>query len=149
MYVGHINLARSFNGAGEYFVKLIEALQELGMQQHVLVRNVDLAKRLDLVENVVVGPVVRSAITAACLMPAVNIVHIHNASDGQAGLILTLTRSIPFVLTHDYGTPGKSSLARSVYRRAAGLVYQGDADAAKHQRIYRHAVNNWPTMAAL
>jgi hypothetical protein len=148
MYVGHINLARSFNGAGEYFVKLIEALQELGVQQHVLVRNVDLAKRLDLVENVVVGPVVRSAITASCLMPAVNMVHIHNASDGQAGLILTLTRSMPFVLTHDDSAPRNSPLARSVYRRAAGLIYQGDADAARHLRIYEHAIHNWRIVAS-
>lgn len=148
MYIGHINLARSFNGAGEYFVKLIEALQELGVQQHVLVRNINLAKRLDLVENVVTGPVVRSAITASCLMPAVNIVHIHDASDGQAGLLLTLTRSIPFVLTVDDGTPGNSPLARSVYRRAAGLIYKGDADAAKHLRVYKHAMNNWRTVAS-
>ena len=148
MYVGHINLAKSFNGAGEYFVKLIEALRELGARQHVLVRNVDLAKRLDLVEDVVVGPVVRSAITASCLMPAVNIVHIHGAADGQAGLLLALTRSIPFVLTLDDCTQGNGPLTKSIYRRAAGLIYKGDADAAKHLRVYRHAINNWQTVAS-
>ncbi len=148
MYIGHINLAKSFNGAGEYFVKLIEALQEIGVQQHVLVRNVELAKRLDLVENVAVGPVVRSAITASCLMPVVDIVHIHDALDGQAGLLLTLTRSIPFVLTHDGGASANGPLAKSVYRRAAGFIYQGDADAARHLRIYRHAIDNWRTVAS-
>ena len=46
MRIGHINLAKSFNGAGDNFVRLIEALQEYGATQYVLVRNVALAKRL-------------------------------------------------------------------------------------------------------
>lgn len=148
MYIGHINLAKSFNGAGVYFVKLIEALRELGAHQHVLVRNVDLAKRLDLVEGVMVGPVVRSAITASCLMPAVNIVHIHDAADSRAGLLLALTRSIPFVLTLDERAQGNGPLTKAIYRRAGGLIYEGDADAAKHLRVYRHAINNWRTVAS-
>ena len=94
MHIGHINLAKSFNGAGENFVKLIEALQEQGVMQYILVRNVALAKRLDLIDNVTVGPTVRSAIMAYCLMPHVDVVHVHNGSDGQAGLLLTLTRSV-------------------------------------------------------
>lgn len=143
MYIGHINLAKSFNGAGEHFGKLIEALQELDVQQYVLVRNIELAKRLDLVDNVTVGPAVRSAVTAYCLMPTVDVVHIHDPSDGQSGLLLTLTRSIPFVLTHRDESPGNGPLAKTVYRRAAGIVYRGDADAAKHLRIYRRALENW------
>ena len=67
MHVGHINLAKTCNGAGEYFVDLVEALQRLGVAQFVLVRSVELAKRLDLIDDVTVGPVVRSAVMAYCL----------------------------------------------------------------------------------
>lgn len=148
MYIGHINLAKSFNGAGEQFIKLIEALQRLGVQQHVLVRNIELAKQLDRLDNVTVGPAVRSAITAYCLMPAVNVVHIHDPSDGQSGLLLTLTRSIPFVLTHQKETPGNGPLAKAIYRRAAGIVYRRDADAAKHLRIYMRALESWRSRTA-
>jgi len=143
MHIGHINLAKSFNGAGEHFVSLVEALREQGMQQHVLVRNIALAKRLDLVDKVTAGPAVRSAIMAYCLMPHVDVVHIHDPSDGQAGLLLTLTRSIPFVLTHRDDAPGRNPLTQAVYKRASGIIYQSDADAAKHLRIYRHAVATW------
>ncbi|MGI9232256.1 MAG: glycosyltransferase family 4 protein [Woeseiaceae bacterium] len=143
MYIGHINLARSFNGAGEHFVSLIEALQSRGVEQYVLVRNVDLAKRLDIVGHVTVGPVVRSAVTAYCLMPAVDVVHVHDPSDGQSGLLLALTRSIPFVLTNRSESTGNGPLAQAVYSRAAGIVYRNDADADKHMRIYRRALENW------
>ncbi len=148
MYIGHINLAKSFNGAGEHFVKLIQALQTLGVRQHVLVRNVDLAKSLDLVDDVTVGPVVRSAVTAYCLMPPVELVHVHTLSDGQSGLLLTLTRSIPFVLTHRDETPDNGPLAKAIYRRAAGIIYGNDADARKHRRIYEHAIQSWRSAAA-
>ncbi|MDH3304376.1 MAG: glycosyltransferase family 4 protein [Gammaproteobacteria bacterium] len=143
MHIGHINLAKSFNGAGEHFVRLVESLQAMGVRQYVLVRNVALAKRLDLVGNVTAGPVVRSAVMAYCLMPHVDVVHIHDPSDGQAGLLLTLTRSIPFVLTHRDDAPGRNPLTQAVYKRASGIIYQPDADAAKHLRIYRHAVDTW------
>ncbi|MBT8102357.1 MAG: glycosyltransferase [Gammaproteobacteria bacterium] len=143
MHIGHINIAKSFNGAGDYFVKLIESLQELGVRQHVLVKNVALAKRLDLIDDVTVGPIVRSAVMAYALMPSLDVVHIHDPADGQSGLLLTLTRSIPFVLTHRDDLPGRNPLTQAVYKRAAGIIYQGDSDAATHLRIYRHAVSAW------
>lgn len=143
MHVGHINLAKSCNGAGEHFVNLVEALQKLGIKQHVLVRNLDLAKRLDLIDDVTLGPIVRSAVMAYCLTPRLDVVHVHDPSEGQSGLLLTLTRSIPYVLTHGDDAPGKNPLMQAVYRRASGIVYQSDADAAKHLRIYKHAVECW------
>jgi hypothetical protein len=144
MKVGHINLAKTCNGAGEYFADLVEALQGLGIEQHVLVGNVALAKRLDLIDDVTVGPVVQSVVMAYCLTPHLDVVHVHDPSDGgQSGLLLTLTRSIPYVLTHRDGAPGKNPLMQAVYKRAAGFIYQSDADAAKHLRIYRHAVSAW------
>jgi hypothetical protein len=147
MYIGHINLAKSINGAGDHFVKLIEALQKLEVQQYVLVRNVALAKRLDAIDDVTVGPAVSSAVMAYCLMPPVDVVHVHDPSEGRSGLLLTLTRSIPFVLTHRDGAPGKNPITQAVYRRASGIIYQGDGDAAKHLRIYRHAIDAWRATA--
>ena len=143
MHVGHINLAKTCNGAGEYFVDLVEALQRLGVEQFVLVRSVELAKRLDLIDDVTVGPVVRSAVMAYCLTPRLDVVHVHDPSEGQSGLLLTLTRSIPYVLTHRNNAPGKNPLMQAVYRRASGIIYESDADAAKHLRIYKHAVESW------
>ena len=105
MQIGHINLAKSFNGTGEHFVSLVESLQDEGVEQHVLVRNTTLARRLGAVEKVVVGPVVSSPISAYCLMPRLDLVHIHDSNAGQAGLLLALTRSIPFVLTHRGSVP--------------------------------------------
>lgn len=148
MHVGHINLAKSFNGAGQHFVGLIEALQKLGVQQYLLVGNVALAKRLHLVDDVTVGPVVRSAVMAYCLMPQLDLVHVHDPAEGQSGLLLTLTRSIPFVLTHRRHSAGKNPLARAVYKRASGIIYHSDADAAKHLRIYKHAFDAWRAATA-
>jgi len=129
--VGHINLAKSFNGTGEHFVSLVESLQDEGIDQHVVVRNVTLAKRLHAVENVVVGPVVRSPITAYCMMPRLDVVHIHDSSAGQVGLLLTLTRSIPYVLTHRGSIPtGLSPLMQAVYRRATSIICLDESDLA-------------------
>ena len=149
MHIGHINLAKSFNGAGDNFVRLIEALQEYTASQYVLVRNVSLAKRLDLVEGVTVGPTVRSAVMAYVLMPHVDVVHIHNPADGQAGLLLTLTRSIPFVMTQSDQPAGLNPLLQAVNKRAAGFIYRHDANAAKHMRVYQHAIESWGTSAVL
>ncbi len=138
--VGHINLAKSCNGLGEYFVDLVEGLASAGIEQHVIVRHDAIAKRLALIDSVNVGPTVGSAVMAYCLMPAVDVVHIHDPADGQAGLLMTLTRSIPYVLTRRSETPSQGTIAGAVLRRAAGFVFLGDADIDKHRRLYRQAV---------
>ena len=135
MFVGHINLSTSMNGTGEHFVALVEALQEAAVDQTVIVRNATLAKRLALIAGVSVGPVVRSAVTAYCLMPRVDVVHVHEPSAAQAGLLLTLTRSVPYVLNYRADAPlTRNPLTLSVYRRAAAVVCKDDADAS----ILRH-----------
>lgn len=149
MHIGHINLSQSFNGAGEHFVNLIDSLQQHSIQQYVLVRNVALAKRLDLIDGVVVGPVVRSPITAYCLMPSVDIVHIHNESCSSAGLLLTLTRSIPFVLTRcEEIDQSKNPINQLVCNRASDFVDEKQVTASEHMQIYRRAVDSLrvPTM---
>ena len=136
MHIGHINLSQSFNGAGEHFVNLIDSLQQHSIQQYVLVRNVALAKRLDLIDGVVVGPVVRSPITAYCLMPPVDIVHIHNESCSSAGLLLTLTRSIPFVLTRcEEIDQSKNPINQLVCNRASDFVDEKQVTASEHMSL--------------
>lgn len=123
MEVGHINLEACMNGAGEHFVKLVEGLSGLGIKQHVIVRNKCLARRLEICEDVSVGPTVNSAVTAYCLMPQIALVHTHDEASGHAGLLLTLTRSIPYVATRQSEQPpGDNPIVRSVYSRAVSLI---------------------------
>lgn len=132
--IGHINLAKSFNGSGDQFIGLIEALQKAGVKQHVLVRNETLAKRIKAVAHVDVGPLVRSPVTAYCLMPRQDLVHIHDMAAGQAGLLLTLTRSIPYVLNHNPDGLSPHPLAQAVVKRARCIVCGDDGEAS----IVRH-----------
>jgi len=149
VHIGHINLSESFNGAGENFVNLIESLHLHSMQQYVLVRNIALAKRLDLIDGVIVGPVVRSSITACCLMPQVDVVHIHDPSSSSAGLLLTLTRSIPFVLTrHEITSTSRNPISEAACNRASGFISKNQRKASEHVQVYRRAVDSLriPTM---
>jgi len=128
--VGHINLDRSFNGTGEHFVALVEALDRMGVRQHVIVKNESLAKRLRLYRHVTVGPTTGAPVVAYCLMPQVDVVHAHDERSGQAGLLLTLTRSMPYVLTRRRKMqPARNPVMKSVYSRAAGIVCTTDAGA--------------------
>lgn len=149
MYLGHINLAESFNGAGEHFVRLIESLQKYNVEQYVLVRNIALAKRLDLIDGVTVGPVVRSPVTAYCLMPHVDVVHIHDRSSWSAGLLLTLTKTIPFTLTRRVSLDTtKNPLYQAAVKRASGFIEENDISVHAHVQIYRQAIDSLhvPTM---
>lgn len=133
--IGHINLIQSFDQAAQEFVILVEGLQRKGIRQHVLVRNPELAKRLGAIDDVVVGPIVKSAVMAYCLMPQLDLVHIHDMAAGQAGLLLALTRSMPFVLTHhgDF-EGGTGAIAQAIYRRASRIICADDSEVS----ILRH-----------
>lgn len=149
MHVGHIFLGKSFDRTAEQFVNLVDALQQSDLNQYVIVRNVALARRLDKLDNVIVGPVVRSPVTAYCLMPPVDVVHIHDRSGWQAGLLLFLTKSIPFVLTqHEANSAEIGPLASSIYRRASGLIDETETNAGEHLHVYRSAADSlrMPTM---
>lgn len=127
MQIGHINLVRLMNGIGEHFVKLVEGLDRMGLHQHVIVRNKSLARRLALCDNVTIGPTVTTAVTAYCLMPQVSVVHTHDEAAGHAGLLLALTRSIPYVATRRSALPpGRNPIIRSVYGRAASVICPSD-----------------------
>ncbi len=143
LMLGHINLAETFNGAGEHFVRLIESLRQHGFDQYVIVRNTELAKRLDIVEGITVGPCVRSPVTAHCLMPRVDVVHLHDRSSWQAGLLQILTRSIPFVVTsNDSISDSRNPVIAAVRNRAAALIDPHAADIAAHIQIYRQAASS-------
>lgn len=131
MLVGHINLAPSIFDHGEHLVYLVEALHQAGVRQHAVVRNATLAKRIASVEGVEVGPLVRSPLMAFCLLPRVDVLHVHEPSAGQAGLLSALTRSIPYVLTHRGLVPqGNATLLHAIYTRASVVICQDDSEVA-------------------
>lgn len=143
MHIGHINLSLRFNGVGENFVTLVESLQRHAIQQYILVRNIELAKQLELVEGVTVGPVVRSPLTAYCLMPHVDVVHIHDQSSRTAGILLALTRSVPYVLTqYETRAAGDSPLNRSARKRASGFIANNEVGVGQHLQVYRRAMDS-------
>ena len=123
MQIGHIDLSAYISAAEEQLVVLVEALTAHGIEQHVLVRNPFLAKRLTVCSGVSVGPIVRSPVSAYCLMPAVDLVHTHDRKAINTGVLLNLTRSIPYVLTYrQFSTPGNCPITRSKYGRAEGII---------------------------
>ncbi len=134
MHIGHINLSASLDETSEHFIVLVEMLQSQGQHQHLVVGNPELARRLRRLDRVAVAPVVRSPVSAFCLTPSLDVVHIHDPEAGQAGLLLTLTRSIPFVLTHRGALPGRNPLTQAIYRRASLVVCLDDSD----QALLRH-----------
>jgi len=155
MKIGHICLASTAAGSGERFTALVKALANEKLEQHVLVASSALARQLADLPNVTVGPVVKSPVMAYCLMPEVDIAHIHEVKSGQAGLLLTLTRTIPYVITaasEDLGS--KNPLTRSVLHRTAQLVPIINDEpvqhiAKEHMQIYRDALNTWVRAALM
>ncbi len=128
MKIGHLNLSANMTPGEEQLVILVEALAVHGVQQHAVVRNPQLAGRLAACRNVSVGPLARSPATAYCLMPRVDVAHAHDGRAVQTGLLLTLTRSVPYVLTYrNSELPAGSTVTRCFYRRAEGIVCPADA----------------------
>ena len=153
MKIGHICLTPPGNDISEHFAALVEALDRLDTDQHVLVASVMLAKRLGACQNVTVGPIVKTPVMAYCLMPNVELAHIHERKSGQAGLLLTLTRSIPFVITtSEIGADKMSPLTRSILHRAAYRITRSDTApgnqaARAHLGIYSDALTGWQRSA--
>jgi hypothetical protein len=142
--IGHIFLSTASDDSILEFASLVEALDRLAIEQHVLVASVPLVRRLQSCPYVTVGPVVKTPVMAYCLMPNIDIVHIHDSKSGQAGLLLTLTRSIPFVMTTpETGTDSRNPLKRSVFHRAQEFIPPSDAEPQKLIEIYRRTVDGW------
>ena len=153
MKIGHICLTPPGNDISEHFAALVEALARHDIDQHVLVASVILAKRLAACQNVTVGPIVKTPVMAYCLMPDIELAHIHQRKSGQAGLLLTLTRSIPFVITTSgISEDNVNPLTRSVLHRAAHRITRADTApgnqvAREHLDIYRNALTSWQQTA--
>jgi hypothetical protein len=150
MKIGHICLAPPDSDAGGSFATLVEAIASLEVEQHVLVASVALARRLAVLPLVTVGPVVTTPVMAYCLMPNVDIAHVHEGKSGQAGLLLTLTRSIPFVITVEENVvDDKNPMTQSVLHRAARTMpFQQEigadgleAAARTHLNVYKDALS--------
>jgi hypothetical protein len=136
-----MNLSADMTPSEEQLVILVEALALHGIEQHAVVRNPQLAKRLAACQNVSVGPLARSPATAYCLMPDVDVAHAHDSRAIQVGLLLALTRSVPYVVTYrDTKKPPLNTLTRCFYRRAVAIVCPEDAIAD----VIRDYVNDIP-----
>jgi hypothetical protein len=140
--IGHVFLLAADEAAANAFVELVEGLDRLAVDQHVLVSDIAIARRLDSRPYVTVGPIVRSPVMAYCLMPLVDLVHAHDEKAGQTGLLLTLTRSIPFVLSSSAGR-GSHPLQRSVASRAQGLIRVDGVGADRLVEQYRETIDAW------
>jgi hypothetical protein len=149
--VGHINLNRSMDVAAEKFIRLVEVLDGAEVSQHVIVANEVLARRVAVYPSVSIGPVTCSAVMACCMMPRVDIVHAHGDHAGHAGLLLALTRSIPYVMTSDAGGSATEKHAQRAvsHRSMHQLDVGGRLDAAKVLRIYNRAVAKWRSQTML
>ena len=128
MKIGHISLEKEYGGSGHQLLMLAKALSNHDIEQHAVVRNPVLARRLSKHAEISVGPLVNSPVTAYGLMPNVNLAHLHDSKSLPSGLLLTLTRSIPYVVTHrSLNPPPARALARSMYRRAEGIACVSEA----------------------
>ena len=139
MKVGQICL--SSGPAASSFAELVESLDRLAIRQHVLVADPAIGRRLQCCPHVTVGPVVHSPVMAYCLMPDVDIVHVHDYRAGQAGLLLTLTRSIPFVANSDcVPAQRRGGIAKAVRRRARMVFSPEGVEIAMLPDVYRRSV---------
>lgn len=144
MKIGHIYLATSSDDDARQFTSLIEAFDRLAIEQHVLVASAALARKFDSCSYVTVGPVVRTAVMAYCLMPSVDLVHIHDDKSEQAGLLFRLTRSIPFVMAAgDTSDSDLNPLTRAARQRAASLMRQSYDEHDEILASYRQAIDTW------
>jgi len=144
MKIGHILLSPIPDDDAEHFLTLVKGLDKLAVDQHVLVTNAALARDLHSCPYVVVGPLVRTPVVAYCLMPEVDLVHIHDYRGGQAGLLMTLTRSTPFVMTAEEDQANSSNpIRRSMFQRAQALISSTVTDPEEVVAIYRTTIGAW------
>ena len=142
--VGHIYLDCQREEDRDRFAAIVEALDRLTIKQHVLTADEALARTLRALPFVAVGPLVTTPIMACCLMPEVDVVHVHDGKAAQAGLLLTLTRSIPFVMNAaDSPSPPRNPLRRSILARARFLIEPADGTPETLIEKYRRSADAW------
>lgn len=149
MRIGHIYLSNEADSSARRFVRLVQMLALHGFEQHVIVRNTDLIERLERTRGVSVEANVRTPVSAFCMMPSIDVVHLHDRSSWQAGLLFVLTKSVPYVLTAlPESEQGGGAVATATQKRATALIDPEVADVVTHIQVYRQAAENLkiPTM---
>lgn len=127
MRIGQISLATEAEDGAAHLTLLVRALARHGVDQHVLVSDERLARELCGTNRVTVGPLTRTPIMACCLMPDVDVAHMHDLKSAQTGLLLTLTRSVPYVMTlRSPAVTALGPISRAVHQRAGCIVCQSD-----------------------
>ena len=140
MRIGHLLLDEDTEN-GHRAAWLVRRLSHLGIEQHVLTCDESMLRTLASTKRVRLGPLVRTPIMACCLMPDVDLAHMHDVKSGQAGLLLTLTRSIPYVISQWPRLPAATNaISRSIYTRSRGILCRSEADRMRMRSLCPHAL---------
>ncbi|MGI9220278.1 MAG: hypothetical protein ACR2QS_04480 [Woeseiaceae bacterium] len=141
MKVGQIYLEKAANDGARQFQAIVEGLDRLAVEQHVLVASTSLARSLSGLPYVTVGPVVSTPVMAYCLIPEVDVAHVHDSKSGQTGLLLTLTRAVPYVITSTEPMRLKRhSMWASILNRAKASISSDELHPDSLIETYRRAI---------
>lgn len=141
MKIGQIFLEKSGGDSARQFQAVVEGLDRLAIEQHVLVASAELARSLSALPYVTVGPVVGTPVMAYCLIPEVDVAHVHDGKSGQTGLLLKLTRAVPYVITSTEAVNNKQSIWGSIWDRASATIETDDLHPDNLLESYRRALN--------
>lgn len=142
MKIGQIYLEKAAGDSARQFQAIVEGLDRLAIEQHVLVASASLARSLSALPYVTVGPVVGTPVMAYCLTPEVDVAHVYGIKSGQAGLLLTLTRAVPYVITAtQQATKKPSPLWNTIRDRARESIAVEDLHPDKLIDAYRRALD--------
>ena len=144
MRIGHLLLENQSESARRV-ATLVRALSRLGVEQHVLTGDqallLSLNQSLGASERIKLGPRVRTPVMACCLMPDVDLAHVHDLKSGQAALLLALTRSIPYVISQSAAPPvTANAITRSIYNRSRCVVCRSEAERTRLRSVSPHAL---------
>lgn len=141
MKIGQIYLEKTGGDNARQFQAIVEGLDKLAIEQHVLVASPELARSLSALPYVTVGPVVGTPVMAYCLVPEVDIAHVHDSKSGQTALLLKLTRAVPYVITSTESGNDKQSIWGSVWDRASATIESDDLHPDSLLESYRRALD--------
>ena len=149
MIVGHVLLRPQSDESIRRMTMLVEWVDHLAIRQHILTSDIVCARRVQSFPHATTGPIVRSPVIANCLMPKVDIVHAHDARGGQVGLLMALTRSVPFVVQRFEDQRSLREPFRDMILRRAGAVLDRVDDVERLIETYRRVVDGAPVMSEL
>jgi len=133
--IGHIDLSPGAGAEVSGLASIVVFLAASGVRQHVVAGDMALCRRLCDVDGVAVGPTTSAPAVAFSQMPAVDVLHVHDERSAEAGLLMALTRSTPYI----YSDAAANDLpvgpvSAAIYRRASSIVCP---DPATADRIVR------------